>query len=525
MSSKASIWVSDSILALLLTLMRYAWLWPWFELVRTFLAPQYQGELLARWELIVTPLVAFGLTRFVAGETLINETNAGQVNDAPAWRNRLLVALVGLVGILAILWWQLYANRYPLWDIGWLQELGDALIHWDINVGLPAAGIAIALLVALWLKGLGDATRAMTHDDVWGVLQTGIIALVLYLAILSRRTEGLPPILFQQVLLLFTAGMVALAFSSLKITMGLDRALGMGQRRVAATPMLSRYWLISVTATVVILLGIGLAIGALVAPEQLARLLAVIQMIGSAIGRVIGWIVLMVGYVLFLIAYYIALLLAPILQRLFAAIQESPLMELARLPEQQPGLDQVLADPTVIPDTYRWIALALVVATLLLIFALAVRRLRTAPVVLVDEVRESILTTDLLQEQLAGLWNRWFGRRPGQTDPFLSLNGEEESRRRIRTAYQQLLALTATLGQSRQPGATPTEYQATLPLPTAETAQQLSALTVAYHQARYAADAPTAAQAANAQAAWEQVQTTMLPSQSSEEQTKGKPSV
>ena len=213
MSSKASIWVSDSILALLLTLMRYAWLWPWFELMRTFLAPQYQGELLARWELIVTPLVAFGLTRFVAGETLINETNAGQVNDAPAWRNRLLVALVGLVGILAILWWQLYANRYPLWDIGWLQQLGDALIHWDINVGLPAAGIAIALLVALWLKGLGDATRAMTHDDVWGVLQTGIIALVLYLAILSRRTEGLPPILFQQVLLLFTAGMVALAFS------------------------------------------------------------------------------------------------------------------------------------------------------------------------------------------------------------------------------------------------------------------------------------------------------------------------
>ena len=517
---KASTWLSDSILTLLLTLMRYAWLWPWFEVVRAFLAPQYQGELLARWELIALPLVAFGLTRFVAGEAVMSEGNNAQGNDAPAWRNRLLVALLGLVGILAILWWQLYATAYALWNPIWLQQLGDALIHWDINVGLPAPGTALVLLVALWLKGLGDAVRPMTHDDVWGVLLTGIVALVLYLALFSRRADGLPPILFQQVLLLFTAGMVALAFSSLKITLGLDRALGMGQRRVAATPMLSRYWLISVTATVVLLLGIGLGIGALVAPEQLARLLAVVQMIGNAIGRVISAILLVIGYVLFLIAYYIALLLAPILQRLFQALQESPLMELARLPEQQPGLEQALADPTVIPDTYRWLALALFVAGLVLIFALAVRRLRVTPAVMVDEVRESILTTDLLQEQLADLWNRWFGRRPGQTDPFLSLTGEEESRRRIRAAYQQLLALATTRGQSRRPGATPTEYQAELHLPAAETAQQLTALTAAYHQARYAPDAPTAEAAANAQVAWEQLQQQMTPQPSPESHTR-----
>ena len=84
---KASTWLSDSILTLLLTLMRYAWLWPWFEVVRAFLAPQYQGELLARWELIALPLVAFGLTRFVAGEAVMSEGNNAQGNDAPAWRN------------------------------------------------------------------------------------------------------------------------------------------------------------------------------------------------------------------------------------------------------------------------------------------------------------------------------------------------------------------------------------------------------------------------------------------------------
>lgn len=513
MSSKQSTWFSDSFLALLLTLMRYAWLWPWFELVRRFLAPQYDGELLAPWELIVLPLFAFGLTRFVAHEVVADAADPAVNAAAPPWGQRLLVAVLGLVGIITVLWWQLYASTYAVWDGGWLRQLGDALIHWDINIGLPAPGIAILLLLTLWLKGQGDAVRAMTHDDIWGVLLTGIVALVLYLALLSRSTAGIPAVLLQQVLLLFAAGMVALAFSSLKITVGLDRALGLGQRRVSAAPMLSRYWLISVTTTVALLLGIGLGIGALVAPEQLARFIAALRVVTDAIGRIIGVVLLAVGYVLFIIVYYVALLLAPILQRLFQALQESPLMELMRLPEAQPEFEQVLADPTVIPDSYRWLALAIFVIAVLLLLALAVRRLRATPVAEVDEVRESILTADLLQEQLASLWERWFGRWQGQADPFLSLTGEDDARRRIRAAYQQLLATATTLGQGRRPGATPTEYQTELRLPGAATPQPLAALTAAYHQARYAPDTPTGATVAAAQAAWQQLQTQITPSE------------
>lgn len=509
MSSKQSTWVSDSFLALLLTLMRYAWLWPWFELVRHFFSPQHEGQLLAPWELLVLPLLAFGLTRFVASES--QGPDGVNNSEAPPWGRRLLVALLGLISITGVLWWQLYATTYPIWDGGWLQQLGDALIHWDINLGLPAPGIAILVLLALWLKGQGDAVRAMTHDDIWAVLLTGIVALVLYLALLSRSTAGIPATLFQQVLLLFTAGMVALAFTSLKITVGLDRALGLGQRRISAAPMLSRYWLISVTTTVVVLLGIGLGIGALVAPEQLARLIAAFRFVTDAIGQILGAILLMVSYVLFVIAYYLALLLAPILRRLFQALQESPLMELARLPEAPPQLQQALADPTVIPDSYRWIALAIFVLVVLLMLAIAVRRLRPTPAIEIDEVRESILTTDLLQAQLAGLWDRWFGRRAAATDPFLSLTGEEDTRQRIRAAYQQLLATATTLGQGRRPSATPTEYQAEIKLPVGTTAQPLAALTAAYQQARYAPTAPTGEVAAAAQAAWQELQAQMTP--------------
>lgn len=520
MLSKQSNWFNDSFLTLLVTLMRYAWLWPWFELARRFLAPQHTGTLLAPWQFIVFPLTAFGLTRLVAGEVVTSEGGGTPANDAPAWGGRLLVAVFGLVAVVAVLWWQLYAVTYAWWNMAWLQALGDSLIHWDLNQGLPAALVAILVLIALWLNGLGDAIRAMTHDDIWGVLLTGIIALVLYLALRSRSAAGVPATLFTQVLILFTAGMVALAFSSLKITVGLDRALGMGQRRISATPSLSRYWLISVTTTVAVLLGIGLGIGALVAPEQLARLVALIRLAADAVGRVIGAILLVVGYVLFLIAYYIALLLEPLIRRLFQTLQESPLMELARLPEQELGLEQVMADPSVIPDAYRWMALALFVVGVLIVLALAVRRLRTTAATEIDEVRESILTTDLLQEQLASLWARWFGRRSGQRDPFLSLAGETETRRQIRAAYQQLLATATTLGQSRRPSATPTEYRAELQLPVAEAAPRLAALTAAYHHARYAPDAPTATTAAAAQEAWQQIQEQMAPQPPAQETPK-----
>jgi len=506
MSSQKSTWFNDSFLALLMTLMRFAWIWPWFELVRGFLSPQHMGELLAPWQLIVLPLTAFGLTRFVAGETGDSGNNPNQAQEAPALAGRLLVALLGIVAMMAVLWWQLYAATYAWWDSAWLQALGEHLIRWDLEVGLPAAVVAILALSLLWLNGLRDAVRAMTHDDIWSTLRTGIIALALYLILRSRSAVELPPMLLQQVLLLFTAGMIALAVTSLKITIGLDRALGMGQRRVSAAPVVSRYWLVSVTVTVLLLLAIGLVVGFLLAPDQLARLLALVQLALNAIGRAIGAVLLMVGYVLFLIAYYIGLLLAPLIRRLFPGDEDRPPMEFARMPESGPALEEVIANPTVIPDLYRWIALGIFAVIVLLLFALAVRRLRATPAAEIDETRESILTTDLLQAQLGNLWNRLFGRRQGQQDIYLSLDGEAETRQRIRAAYQQLLAAATTLGQARRPGATPTEYQSELQLPSGEVTTPLAALTAAYHQARYATEPPTPAEAAAAQQAWQQIQ-------------------
>ena len=165
-------------------------------------------------------------------------------------------------------------------------------------------------------------------------------------------------------------------------------------------------------------------------------------------------------------------------------------------------MQEVAQGNATLPDTYRWIGLAIVVGLIIIAFALALRRLQTESATDEDETRESILTTDLLQDQLSGLWNRFFGRQHRAHDPFLSLDGESDARRRIRTIYQQLLAGAATAGVARAPAETPIEYAEHLRQRWQEEKEALATVTAAYHQARYAPDEPDAEQNEAVTSAW-----------------------
>ena len=77
------------------------------------------------------------------------------------------------------------------------------------------------------------------------------------------------------------------------------------------------------------------------------------------------------------------------------------------------------------------------------VFALALRYFRNQRSESAEETRETILSRDLLHDQLSSLWHDWRARlRHGlaQTSPFLSLEGVESQRRAIRALYQQLLS-------------------------------------------------------------------------------------
>src|SRR5439155_9459765 len=107
---------------------------------------------------------------------------------------------------------------------------------------------------------------------------------------------------------------------------------------------------------------------------------------------------------------------------LFGKVEQRQLLQ----PRSPMPMPQSLSDTTApIPDVYRWIALAIFSLIVLIIFALVLRRLWAAQTDEIDEERESILSADLLQDQLNRLWQKLFGGSRGAAlNPFLSLAGE-----------------------------------------------------------------------------------------------------
>ena len=370
----------------------------------------------------------------------------------------------------------------------------------------------LLVLIYLWLRGMLDAVKVLGHDDIWGAFVSGLVLLVLYLLLMTASGLPVPAGSINVIVLFFGVGMAALAFSSLKITVGLDRALGLGQRRVSRTPALSRYWLVSVVTTILVLLGLGLFIGFMLAPEQVASLLTLAGVVLSTLWRWISLVILAIGYVLFVIAYFIGLLLQPLIKWLMSLLGGPQ----ARQPQQPasplPLLPSIGNATATLPDAYRWIALAVFLLVVTVIFALVLRRLRASQTEEFDEERESILSMDLLQDQLAKLLQKLFGglRTGAAFNPFLSLADESDTRRTIRGAYQALLAAATQQGQARPPGKTPHEYQQQLAEQLPEATTVLATLTEQYDHARYAAEPPTPEAADAAQQAWTQVETMLV---------------
>lgn len=506
-------WLDQGLLPLLLALLRFCWLWPWLNLLPRAFTPNPPAVLLAPGLILGLPMLSFTLAALAPTHEVEPDRPSAAPRNEVAWGARLGIGLTGLLAILFCCWWQFYQQAAPLWDLHWIVTLGNNLIHWEPTL-LPITWLLLLAAIYLWLRGLLDAGQSLGHDDIWGAVVRGIWALVLYLIVMASLHLALPDGVVNLIILFFAASMVALALTSLKITVGLDMALGFGQRRMSKAPPTTRYWLLSVLVVVLVLLGLGVGLALLIAPEQIARLLQLMAAVVSFIWRLIALVLIAISYVLVVIAYYIALLLEPLIRRLLAALADAKLLQMAKQPDMTPTPQTAPLSLESVPDPYRWLALAIFVIAVLVIFALVLRRLRAAQAEAPDEVRESILTTDLLQSQLASLWQKLLGRfRSGAAllSPFFALDGEAEGRRLIRLAYQQLLVVATTLGQTRQPAQTPGEYQQTLANQWATSDHALAVITRHYNHARYAPDVPLTQHVDEVQQAWATVQQQVQP--------------
>src|SRR5687768_4901570 len=102
-------WLNEGIYPLALTIMRVCLLWLWLALVQGWLFPSKPAALLPVGLMAVLLLGSMTLTRWSIRRTK-------SLSQA-----RLIVASLGLVTLLLLLWWQFYRFQYSLWDLHWLR--------------------------------------------------------------------------------------------------------------------------------------------------------------------------------------------------------------------------------------------------------------------------------------------------------------------------------------------------------------------------------------------------------------------
>jgi len=467
------------VLAVLVSAMRVAWIWPWFLLLGTWLAPSYGQPLL--------PLGAFFALllggRAVAQFALRRSTTTRQA--------RVWMAILGPVLLLALLWWQ-YGRPWAPWELIWLQDATGSRDLWQREA--PPAVVAFAVAAGLWLRGVTDAGHIAGHADIVSGFVTGSVAFALLLLASPLAGLALPAGTLLWLVIWLLAGMAALALASI------ERSLYAGSVDAPARLRVNRYWLASVGLVMAGVLLLGLLLGALVAPDAVASALAVLTPLVDLLGQILLAVLYAVVYVLFLV-------LSPLIAWLRSLLADLQPPESMVEPQPFQPLSPLLMDPaTSVPaetvEALRWMTMVAVLVAVGLILALALRFLRVGDGETANETRESILSRALLRAQWQALLDRL--RRGGAEDGsahFVALDGEEAARRQIRAAYQHWLAAMIGRGRPRPPGATPVAYGRTAGTAVPEQAAALETLTATYVEVRYSSSIPDATAVANADAA------------------------
>lgn len=485
-------WLRSVVLPVLLALLRASWLWLWLEIIRSSVAASVAPPLLS-----IPVLAGFYLASLFTARLLLS----GRLSLAAA---RPLEAVAGLAAIVMLIWWRFHSSQFAIWDTRWLADLGRSIVSWEGE--LPGAMIVLPILIYLWLRGVLDAGSALYRDDVWGAFTAGFAVLALAGVAAVAGGRGLPAGAHEAVFLFFAVGLAAIAIASLETTGSMAARRGDEQVRF------DRYWFASVGSVIAAMLLAGFIISALVTPQSVAGILrwttAVLDVLGMAL-----------YYVLLVISYVVFLFLEPLLHLAQRALTGS--RQEQSEPMEMPDFEQQLKDiprgqatlPDWLTNLLPWLGLVAAILIVAVVFAVALRRLYKTRNDELLETRESILTRSLLQEQLASLSRRLRRQRSQPGDPFLSLDGEEGTRRAIRSAYQSLLAAMRSRGQARRRDQTPSEYGDALARAWPQEEQELDTLTSAYRKARYARQAPSTEEADAARRAWRDVQQTIEPAE------------
>jgi hypothetical protein len=463
-------WIDDGLLPYALAAMRAVW-------VGLLVHMWSRGVMPDRPDLIALPWV-FGLlaisTGFAQLGVYVVKTN---------WRAILLIVLGGLGAIALTLYLSLDSSRPAIWEPRWF---GLALHD-------PGASI-VTLIIAVWLWWWGIRTGRervyydlFASDFAWGMLMLAFAGVIVY----ATRVAPLREVVFA-LISFFAIGLATLAISNLQST----RRFEGGRTDLALA--VNRYWLGTVAAVIGVLLLVGLLLGQLFAPETIAWIVKGLAVVLQGLTWLLLGILIVAAYLIFV----------P-LEWLVGKLNWSSHTNDQPLPTPPPSFAEQFKDlsqghPDIPPQVYvslQVLAGVLLVAVIVLVFALAFRRFKTLAEEDVEETREIILSMDLLKEQLAQLFGRTGNRHGPDPDPFVSIVGDDP-RAQIRRVYQSLLAWAISHDAPRPPGLTPDEYSSVLSHVWLPYREQIAAITRAYLQARYSAAPISPASAQEASRAW-----------------------
>jgi hypothetical protein len=474
-------WLNNGVLPLALAVMRVCSLWLWLVILRLILLPTYRGPLLPATLMLAVLLGSMVITGQIARWV------------QPLVRARVLVAVLGMTAVFLLLWAQLYRASFAWWDVAWLQTWGHEMLFWQNE--LPPAYLVLYGLIYLWLRGIVDSSRRLEHGHVLAALFSGCLSLVFFFLVMNLEKQPLPASISGLIFLFFAMAMMALALSSLNKGRTHETLMPQG----IARPRLNRYWVSSVLVVIGVLLAVGLAATAVIAPATLSQ---VLLGLGDFVTDAVIFVVKVISLILYPILLLLSWLIRPLVRLIFDRNPEiaSPPEPSANEPILRENLP--LLDPmaTPVPDELRWVLLILGILAIALVFALILRRLH-AEEASIEETREFIFSQDLLRTQLGHLWQGWRQTAVAHLPPFLSLTHELDTRQTIRQIYQQLLARAGEQGWPRPQDATPVEYGRELADVFEATA--VHQLTEHYQQARYGQTAPTAAQVEEVKQAWQ----------------------
>ncbi len=173
----------------------------------------------------------------------------------------------------------------------------------------------------------------------------------------------------------------------------LKKSGGWGRSARASSMSPNRSWLVGIGLTIGVLLGVALLIGLIVQPEDATILWRALGMIWQVVSTVLVWIITVITYPIFIILEY----LIRLLRSLFGdRSQEQEAQPLPGPPTPEPLPEPPEQAVEAIPEPYRWVALLVMAAGVFIIFMLALRLMRSRAPNETDDVRESILTANLL---------------------------------------------------------------------------------------------------------------------------------